>query len=367
MKKYLQKLAFVLFTLISLNAMSQNQVYWREGFEPSATPACDLTIVAPTVTGGAYFNGNAGSWYGFNVFSTTGTGCPAGNSHPRFKNISGVTDSGYLITPVVNFGINEFHISRARASRSYTLWITNDTNAITAVWTPFTIMRSSASTITCVDTMVSINSATAKRLKIVGRPGTDTDVDSIWITSVGAILPVKFGALSASTANNIVKLSFNIESELNSSSYAIERSITGQNFIAVGTVEAKNLRTYNFIDNTANTGTNYYRIKAIDNNGSYMYSNAIKVNTNNTKAELSVFPNPIKNGKLNVQVSGIVRGEYKVNIYTITGALVYTTSLSSEGTSIAKTIDLPNNVKNAAYTLEITNGSFRNSKNIIVQ
>ena len=93
MKKCLQKLSFVLFTLLSLNAISQNQVYWKEGFQPDATPACDLGTVAPTVTGGNYFNGNAGSWYGFNVYSTTGpTGsCPTGasNSHVRYKNISG--------------------------------------------------------------------------------------------------------------------------------------------------------------------------------------------------------------------------------------------------------------------------------------
>ena len=368
MKKCLQKLSFVLFTLLSLNAISQNQVYWKEGFQPDATPACDLGTVAPTVTGGNYFNGNAGVWYGYNVYRTTGTGCPAGNAHVRYKNISGVTDSGYLVTPIVEAGIKEFHMLRARASRSYTLWITNDTNAITAVWTPVALMKSSASTITCVDTMVLINSATAKRLKIVGRPGTDTDVDSLYITSFSAITPVKFGAISASAANSIVKLNFNVETEVNTNSYVIERSINGENFVAIGTLEARNSKTYSWIDNTPNAGSNIYRIKAIDNNGSFMYSNTIKVNASKiAKSELSVFPNPVNNGKINVQVSGVAKGDYKVNIYAITGALVYTTSIFSEGTSVSKTIDLPTTVKNGTYTIEIANGNFKSIKTILVQ
>jgi len=136
--------------------MAQNQEYWREGFEPSATPACNLGTVSPTATGGLYFNGNVGSWYGFNVYRTTGTGCPAGNNHVRYKNISGVTDSGYLVTPIVSAGIQEFHMYRARASRSYTIWMTSDTSATTTNWTPVALMKSSALTVTCVDTTVII-------------------------------------------------------------------------------------------------------------------------------------------------------------------------------------------------------------------
>jgi Secretion system C-terminal sorting domain len=366
MKKNVQKLLALAFTLFTLNAISQNEVYWKEGFEPGATPACDLGTVAPTATGGNYFNGNAGSWYGFNVYRTTGTGCPAGNNHVRYKNISGVTDSGYLITPIVNFGINEFHIARARASRSYTLWITNDTSATTANWTMFKLMKSSASTTPCVDTMVSINSVTAKRLKIVGRPGTDTDIDSIWITSVNHILPVKFGGISASQASGLVKINWSIESEINTNNYTIERSVNGENYTAIGTLNATQSKAYNWVDKTPNTGVNYYRIKAIDNNGSFMYSNAIKINNGKTKTELSLYPNPVINGKINVEASGLTKGLYTINVYSITGAKVYTTTLQSEGTTVAKTIDLSNAVKSGNYTLEITNGSYKNVKTILV-
>lgn len=367
MKKNLRKLFFLGITsLLSINSFSQNQEYWREGFEPSATPACTLGTVAPTATGGSYFIGNAGSWYGFNVYRTTGTGCPAGNNHVRYKNISGVTDSGYLVTPIVSAGIQEFHMYRARASRSYTIWVTDDTSATTANWTPVALMKSSAATITCVDTTVIIASASAKRLKIVGRPGTDTDVDSIMLTSFSAILPVKFGAISASESKGLVKLNWNIETETNTNSYIIERSANGDNFSEVGTLKANHSANYIWMDNAANNGMNYYRIKALDNNGTYQYSSTIRINVGKIKGGLNVYPNPIKGGQINIELSGISKGNYSINVFNLTGALVYTTSLSSEGTSLSKTVTLPSNLTTGNYTLKISNGSFNSSKLITV-
>ncbi len=367
MKKSLQKLSLLAFVLLSLNSMAQNQEYWREGFEPGATPACTLGTVSPTATGGLYFAGNAGSWYGFNVYRSTGTGCPAGNNHVRYKNISGVTDSGYLVTPIVSAGIQEFHMYRARASRSYTIWITSDTSATTTNWTPVALMKSSALTITCVDTTVIIASATAKRLKIVGRPGTDTDVDSIKLTSFSAITPVKFGGISASEANSLVKLNWNIETEINTNSYIIERATNGDNFSEVGTLKANHSANYVWMDNAANNGINYYRIKAIDNNGTYQYSTIIRINVGKVKGGLNVYPNPVKGCQVNVELSGISKGTYVVNIFNMNGSLAHTTTLSSEGTSLSKSVILPSNVKTGNYTLEITNGSFKTTKLISVQ
>ncbi len=187
MKTLITKLftALIFIVAVSTSGLSQNQVYWREGFEPNSIPACNLTTVAPTASGGNYFDGNAGTWYGHNVYRTTGTGCPSGNNHLRFRNISGVPvgDSGYVVTPIVNGGIQELHFSRARANRSHTIWVTDDTLATTTNWTPILFTKSSAATVTCVDTTLIIASPTAKRLKISARPGTDTDIDSIWMTS----------------------------------------------------------------------------------------------------------------------------------------------------------------------------------------
>jgi hypothetical protein len=367
MKKSLQKLFLLTLVLSGLNSMAQNQEYWREGFEPSATPACTLGTVSPTATGGSYFTGNAGTWYGFNVYRTTGTGCPAGNNHVRYKNIAGVTDSGYLVTPVVSAGIKEFHFLRARVSRSYTIWVTDDTLATTTNWTIVGLAKSSTLTTTCVDTTIMVNSATAKRLKIVGRPGTDTDVDSLYLTSFGAITPVTFGGISASVASNLVKLNFNIETETNTNSYIIERSANGDAFIEVGTLKANHSVNYSWMDNSPNIGNNFYRIKAVDNNGTFQYSTVVRINIGKVKGGLNVYPNPVKGGQLNVELVGINKGEYKARIYNMNGTLVHTATILSEGTSLSKLVTLPSAITVGHYTLEVTNGSFKTTKLISVQ
>ncbi|MFY7965066.1 MAG: T9SS type A sorting domain-containing protein [Chitinophagaceae bacterium] len=368
MKKIYKKFLLLSITsLLSLASFSQNQLYWTEGFEPGVAPACDLPTVAPTASGGAYFNGNAGSWYGFNVYRTTGTGCPAGNPHVRYRNISGVTDSGYLVTPIVYNGIQEFRVYRARASRSYTIWMTTDTLATTPNWVPVVLMRSSAATVVCNDTTVIIASATAKRLKIVCRPGTDTDVDSIRVTSFSAITPVTFGGVSASENIGIVKLNFGIESEVNMNSYIIERSANGDNFTQVGNLNATKASVYNWVDNSPNTGLNYYRIKAIDKNGKQQYSNVVRINIGKTRGGLSIYPNPVKGSTANIELNGVSAGDYKVNIFNMSGALVHTAILTSGGTNVAKAIVLPANVNSGNYTLEVSNGTFKSAKIISVQ
>jgi Secretion system C-terminal sorting domain len=228
-------------------------------------------------------------------------------------------------------------------------------------------MKSSALTTTCTDTTVMVNSDSAKRLKIVGRPGTDTDVDSIWITSTRALTPVTFGNIAASQSNNLVKLNWNIQSEINTNSYIVERSTNGENFTQVGTLVANRSAKYTWIDNNPANGINYYRIVALDNNGTKQYSTVVRITVGKIKADLLVYPNPVKGGQINVELYGINKGTYNANIYNMAGALVYTTTIVNEGTSLTKTIALPLAVKSGNYTFEITNGNFKSTKIIAVQ
>ncbi|TAE18089.1 MAG: hypothetical protein EAY72_00815, partial [Bacteroidetes bacterium] len=336
MQKFLLTTLLFIGTFISLQSFAQNNLYWRDGFQPDLTPACDLTTTIPTTFQSFYFTGNAGRWYGAGVYLTGGTpnttgNCPlnVSNFHVRGRNISGssFSDSPYVITPIVNFGIQEVRMIRGRASRSYTLWVTSDTNAVTATWTNARLIISRPETIPCVDTTVIIASPTAKRLKIVFRPGTDSDVDSIGITSFSQILPVKFGAVSASFNQGKTKLNWQVETEINTSNYVIEQSTNGVDFVAIASVEAKNFTSYNYIFNSIN-GDILYRIKAIDKDGTFTYSSIIKVKSNASKnlLDLAVAPNPVVNGKLNVQANGIAKGNYTINIFSMLGKQVYSTA-----------------------------------------
>ncbi len=370
MKKSLLCLFVSLTICLSLSTLkAQNQEYWREGFEPSPVigTACDLITTSPTANGGSYFNGNSGVWYGFNVYRTTGTGCPAGNNHVRYKNISGVTDSGYLVTPVVNFGIKEFHFLRARASRSHSIYVTTDTLATTTNWTLVATTPSTAGTGICIDTTVMINSATARRLKIIARPGTDTDIDSLWITSFSQILPVKFTNVSSSKTNGLAKIIWNIEAEINAANYVVERSIDGTNFTAIGSIDATNAGKYSFIDAATTNASSYYRIKAVDKDGSFAYSAVVFTVADTKTAAVTVYPNPITNKQVNVQLSNLSKGNYNIEVYNNLGQAILSKAIQFDGGTSSLSLQLPVSINAGLYRLSLINSVTKINKIISVQ
>ena len=354
--KYFYILFMIAFFQSGLTA--QNQVYWKEGFEPSGPSPCNLTTTAPTSNTTAYFTGNAGQWYGFNVLRTptaTGAGvsrgCPNGtpNHHVRYKNIFGVTDSGYLVTPIVNFGIQELHISRGQAFRRYNIWITNDTAATTTNWVPVVIMQPWSSTITCVDTTVRIASPTAKRLKITAWPGNDSDVDSIWLTSYSLIVvPIELISFTATTEGSKTNLTWATASEINNKGYDIERSRDGQDFQSIGTVKGiGKAANYNFVDANPYNGINYYRLKQVDFDGKETLSKVVSVTTTGKgTSKIKIFPTntegsvSIESGQLTVD---------NVQVFNNVGQLV----LSSGATSRLDLSAMPSGL----YLVQVKAGS----------
>lgn len=375
MNKRLLKLLTLITLCVVVNcvdATAQNQVYWREGFEPAPSPAtlqaCNLTTTIPTSSGGFYFNGNTGVWYGFNVFRTTGTGCPAGNNHVRYRNIIGVTDSGYLVTPIVNFGIKELHFLRARVSRFYSVWVTSDTLATTTNWTPVTPIRSFAGTQTCTDTTILINSATAKRMKLVCTPGLDTDIDSLFITSFAAIvLPVKFSSLAVSTNNGLAKVIWNIETAINTQNYEVQRSADGINFTTIGTVTATNTAKYTYIDAAATNTSNYYRIKAVDNDGTFLYSQVVHSVGKMQVPNLTVYPNPVINKQLNIQLSNLSEGSYQLKVFNTLGQVILNKAVQFVGGTTSFNLQLPTSTNAGLYKLAVSNGVTSFDKTLYVQ
>ncbi|MCC6186710.1 MAG: hypothetical protein IT256_06120, partial [Chitinophagaceae bacterium] len=85
-------------------------------------------------------------------------------------------------------------------------------------------------------------------------------------------------------------------SEKNTASFELQRSNNGSEYASVATVAAKGEgdHTYNQQDNDAE-GTVYYRLKMIDRDGQFTFSNTLKiVGKQNIESMASVSPNPAK-------------------------------------------------------------------------
>lgn len=112
-------------------------------------------------------------------------------------------------------------------------------------------------------------------------------------------VPVKLSSFAASLNEATVKatLHWNTASEINLHQFIVEKSNNGREFTAIGNVAASGIvngNNYSFEDKTPLTATAYYRLKTIDNDGTFSYSQIgiVKVNT---KGLLQVYPNPVNN------------------------------------------------------------------------
>lgn len=115
------------------------------------------------------------------------------------------------------------------------------------------------------------------------------------------VLPISLGKLAGTLKEGTVDLSWNSYSELNTLYFEIERSATGifggNNSSVAGKVNASGFSTvqkqYAFSEVKDANKVSYYRVKSVDANGSYQYSNVVAVrNTDKDAFVYTVNPNP---------------------------------------------------------------------------
>ncbi len=159
-------------------------------------------------------------------------------------------------------------------------------------------------------------------------------VSNSWLTSV---LPVKLVNFSANLSNNQTELNWSTASETNNKGFEIERSNDGKNFTTIAFVQgagnSNRLLSYSFIDD--NKATAYYRLKQIDFDGKFEYSNLVKVNSDELLIDLN--PNPFNDNIVISSANKIVNAEIidingKTKIMEIINnnkATINTSSLSS--------------------------------------
>lgn len=91
-------------------------------------------------------------------------------------------------------------------------------------------------------------------------------------------------------------------SENNSAYFIIQRSTDGINFESIGTIPAAgksaNIISYNYLDNTNIPAVPvlYYRLKEVDADGSFMYSEIKSVSQDRASGSITIYPVPVKNG-----------------------------------------------------------------------
>ena len=113
----------------------------------------------------------------------------------------------------------------------------------------------------------------------------------------GGSLPVSLLDFTGTLQNKSILLRWKIATEKDLAKYVIERSPDGSGFLPINSVEPKNsgsfTRDYSIVDDQPFQGVNFYRLKMVDMDGKFTYSNiiSVKINTGN---KLQIFPNPVQ-------------------------------------------------------------------------
>ncbi len=107
-----------------------------------------------------------------------------------------------------------------------------------------------------------------------------TSSGSVTIKYSQTPIPVELEAFAATAEDRDVTLNWKTATETNTSMFQVERSLTG-NWEVAGSVRAAGTSTekkeYSFMDKNLNSGKYQYRLKMIDLDGTYEYSNVTEV------------------------------------------------------------------------------------------
>jgi hypothetical protein len=138
-------------------------------------------------------------------------------------------------------------------------------------------------------------------------------------------LPIEFLSFNAKKSGNTTVVSWVTLTELENDYYEVERSTDDVSFrsigkvVGAGTDYSKN--EYNFVDERPNSGINYYRLKQVDYEGRYSYSQIRSVYFDDAGIVLSVYPNPVR--YMLEMTSEKKEGEVMLQIIDIQGQVVF--------------------------------------------
>lgn len=185
----------------------------------------------------------------------------------------------------------------------------------------------------------------------VGLPFTGTAPDKGAFESDNGTLPVKLNYFTAIGQSGRTFLKWSTLSELNTSLFEVQRSTDGTNYTILARVSAvgnsSTEQLYQYVDSHPEEGMNYYRLRMVDEDGQYEYSNVVRVTfkTNGT-TELGVLSSGVVWNKLNLVLSSPINQTASIVLFDESGRMLMSTTaqLQVGETTISRNITMANGV-----------------------
>ena len=179
------------------------------------------------------------------------------------------------------------------------------------------------------------------------------------LDNVDTPLPVELISFSAGVDNNRqVTLHWSTASETNNSHFSVERSTDGRSFESIGLVagngDSDREISYSFSDINPVAGRSFYRLRQVDFNGEFEYTEILTVWLDQVAPYFKVYPNPVEAGTPLLVEWGAPGESIKVKLTDLGGKTAYAgTHRPDGGISTINTQGL----SPGTYLLRVSNGT----------
>lgn len=190
------------------------------------------------------------------------------------------------------------------------------------------------------------------------------------IIQAAGTTPVTLTYFKASLANNeSALLTWNSQSEINAKHYEIERSENAINFTKRGIVNAigspSSSQDYTYIDLLKTSSSKiFYRLKMVDNDGTFKYSNVVALKLNNACSSIHTYPNPFTSN-IKIDVVSQIEEVAHVKLIAMDGRIVNQFDVKlTKGINLIQMSNL-SKLPKSTYTVEVSTATNKTTKSLI--
>lgn len=149
----------------------------------------------------------------------------------------------------------------------------------------------------------------------------------------GILLPVKWLSFYVIQHIDDAILNWSVANEEANHHYELQRSSNGTNFITIATVNRSGNGKYNYTDpeikNLAATIL-YYRVKQVDIDGKYSYSDVRILKLDAKETQISIYPNPVNKGfYVSIPFMNSDKEMVTLNLISTNGQMICTKKITS--------------------------------------
>jgi hypothetical protein len=208
--------------------------------------------------------------------------------------------------------------------------------------------------------LTTVNTTT-KAITVTGL----TSFSEFTITDQNSPLPVEWLDVTAVAQDDDVRLDWSTAMEINNSYFDVERSEDGTRFEKVGERVAKGNsmtpQSYAFTDGAAAKlpiNVIYYRIKQVDNNGTFSYSKMVPVILGDAKdgnRVEAIYPNPFTD-QLNVLITGKLAESASLTFTDQFGRIIGNQKIAASAGTHSYLVKQPEHMAAGVYFVEVRTG-----------